>query len=81
MTRRLESMGQADYSGLTTAKHFNGTVRCLPHKLDIPLKRRKPTTYFVNSMSDLFHEDVPDEFIADVFAMMWTCPNGIPSRC
>lgn len=75
MTRRLEAMGQADYTGLTTAKHFNGQIRLLPHKLDIPLKRRKPTTYFVNSMSDLFHEDVPDEFIDRVFAVMALCPQ------
>lgn len=73
MTRRLEAMGQQDYAGLTTAKHFNGTIRCLPHKLDIPLKRRKPTMYFVNSMSDLFHDDVPDEFIDRVFAVMALC--------
>lgn len=75
MTRRLEAMGQADYSGLTTDKHFNGVVRCLPHKLDIPLKRRKPTTYFVNSMSDLFHEDVPHHFISRVFGVMASCPQ------
>lgn len=75
MTRRLEAMGQADYSGLTTDKHFNGKIRCLPHKLDIPLKRKKPTVYFVNSMSDLFHEDVPDEFIDKVFAVMALCPQ------
>ena len=75
MTRRLEAIGQADYTGLTTAKHFNGVVRCLPHKLDIPLKRKKPTTYFVNSMSDLFHEDVPDDFIDRVFAVMSLCPQ------
>lgn len=75
MTRRLEAMGQADYTGLTTDKHFNGVVRCLPHKLDIPLKRRKPTIYFVNSMSDLFHEDVPFDFIDRVFAIMADCPR------
>jgi protein gp37 len=75
MTRRLEAMGQADYTGLTTAKHFNGTVRCLPDKLTIPLKWRKPRRVFVNSMSDLFHEDVPDEFIDRVFAVMAVCPQ------
>lgn len=75
MTRRLEAMGQKDYAGLTTAKHFNGVVRCLPDKLDIPLRRKKPTMYFVNSMSDLFHEDVPDEFIDKVFAVMALCPQ------
>jgi len=38
-----------------------------------PLRTKKPTTYFVNSMSDLFHEDVPDEFIDRVFAVMALC--------
>lgn len=46
-----------------------------------PLRRRKPTMYFVNSMSDLFHESVPDEVIDRVFAVMALCaprllPNG-----
>lgn len=75
MTRRLEAMGQKDYAGLTTSKHFNGKVRCLPDKLDIPLRWRKPRRVFVNSMSDLFHEDVPDEFIDKVFAIMALCPQ------
>lgn len=75
MTRRLEAMGQKDYAGLTTDKHFNGTVRCLPDKLAIPLRWRKPRRVFVNSMSDLFHEDVPDEFIDRVFAVMALCPQ------
>jgi protein gp37 len=35
-----------------------------------PLKRKKPTTYFVNSMSDLFHENVPFEWIDKMFAVM-----------
>lgn len=70
MTRRLEAMGQADYAGLTTHKHFNGVVRPLPHKLDAPLKWRKPRRVFVNSMSDLFHKDVPFEFVDRVFAVM-----------
>ena len=41
-----------------------------PDRLDIPLKWRDPKMVFVNSMSDLFHEDVPDEFIRDVFKVM-----------
>lgn len=44
-----------------------------PDRLDKPLRRRKPTRYFVNSMSDLFHEEVPDEFIVTVFAVMSVC--------
>jgi len=42
-----------------------------PEKLDLPLKWRKPQKIFVNSMSDLFHEDVPDEFISKVWDSMW----------
>jgi protein gp37 len=38
--------------------------------LDLPLRQRRPRTYFVNSMSDLFHPMVPDTFIAKVFAVM-----------
>lgn len=45
-------------------------VRCHPDRLDQPLRWRKPRRVFVNSMSDLFHEDVPDEFIDRVFAVM-----------
>ena len=48
-------------------------VRCHPERLDQPLRWRRPRRIFVNSMSDLFHEDVPDEFIADVYAMMAYC--------
>lgn len=45
-------------------------VKCHPEKLDIPLRWQKPRRIFVNSMSDLFHEDVPDEFINQVFEVM-----------
>jgi protein gp37 len=51
-------------------------VRCHPEKLDIPLHWEKPRRIFVNSMSDLFHEDVPDEFILQVFDVMRQCENG-----
>lgn len=46
-------------------------VRTHPERLDRPLHWRKPRRVFVNSMSDLFHEDVPDEFIDRVFQTMW----------
>ncbi len=39
-------------------------------RLDTPLKRKKQTMYFVNSLSDLFHEDIPDTFIVEVFGVM-----------
>lgn len=45
-------------------------VVCHPERLDQPLRWAKPRRIFVNSMSDLFHEDVPDEFIDQVFAVM-----------
>ena len=44
-----------------------------PERLDAPLHWRKPRRVFVNSMSDLFHEQVPDEFIDRVFAVMALC--------
>lgn len=50
-------------------------VQCHEDRLQQPLRRRKPTTYFVNSMSDLFHEDVPDAFIQAVFSIMAKCPQ------
>jgi protein gp37 len=45
-------------------------VLCHPSRLDAPLHWKKPRRIFVNSMSDLFHEDVPDDFIFDVFSIM-----------
>jgi protein gp37 len=46
-----------------------------PHKLNEPLKWKAPRMVFVNSMSDLFHELVPDEYIARVFAVMAAAPQ------
>lgn len=50
-------------------------VRCHEDRLEQPLHWRKPLRIFVNSMSDLFHEDVPFEFIDRVFAVMALCPQ------
>lgn len=80
MTHRLESMGQSKYTGLTVMnprgdRHFNGVVKCHDDALEIPLRWRKPRMIFVNSMSDLFHKDVPFEFIDKVFAVMALCPQ------
>lgn len=52
---------------------FDLTLR--PERLDLPLRWRKPRRIFVNSMSDLFHDDVPDDFIAKVFAVMALTPR------
>jgi protein gp37 len=50
-------------------------LRLAPSKLDDPLGWRKPRRIFVNSMSDLFHNDVPNEYIAAVFGVMAACPQ------
>ena len=50
-------------------------VQLRPDKLDWPLRKRKPQRIFVNSMSDLFHDQVPDDFIAKVFAIMALAPQ------
>jgi protein gp37 len=50
-------------------------LRPVPEQLALPLRWRKPKRIFVNSMSDLFHEDVPDEYIAAVFGVMAACPQ------
>lgn len=49
---------------------FNGTVRLVPERLCIPLRWKRARRVFVNSTSDLFHKDVPFEFIAGVYAIM-----------
>jgi protein gp37 len=59
-----------EYEGLAEHGKFNGTVRLLEDRLTLPLKWRKPRMIFVDSMSDLFHESVPDEYIAEVWAVM-----------
>jgi len=55
-------------------------VRCHPERLDQPLRWRKPRRIFVNSMSDLFHESVPDSFIDEVFAVMSRCGDDTTPR-
>lgn len=81
MAARLERMGQALYAGLTEPSKagpvWTGQMRQAPeHVLVAPLRRRAPTTYFVNSMSDLFHENVPDEWIDYIFAVMALTPRN-----
>jgi len=54
---------------------WTGKVVTLPEKLAEPLSWQKPRRVFVNSMSDLFHEDVPFEFIAAVYGVMAACSD------
>lgn len=68
MAKRLQAMGQPNYA--------NGfKVTCHMHMLEIPMKRKKQTMWFVCSMSDLFHKDVPDHFIRLVFDVMYNTPQ------
>ena len=63
MAHRLKAMGQRNYkNGFDLSIH--------EHFLDLPLHWKSPKMIFVNSMSDLLHEDVPPEFIKKVFSIM-----------
>jgi protein gp37 len=63
MARRLQAMGQENYiNGFQVTMHR--------HVLDLPLHWKKPQMIFVNSMSDLFHEEITTEFIREVFQVM-----------
>lgn len=69
-SKRLKGMGIDKYkNGFRLTLH--------PDVLDFPKKLRKPHKIFVNSMSDLFHEKIPLEFIQKVFKVMSDCPQHI----
>ena len=77
MSLRLKAMGNPNYTnGFTITMHEDA--------LELPLKWKKPQTIFVNSMSDLFHENVPDDFIFRVFEIMqradWHCFQVLTKR-
>jgi protein gp37 len=63
MAKRLQAMGTRGYED-------GFTLKTMPERLAEPLERKKPTIYFVNSMSDLFHEKVPFTYIDEVFKVM-----------
>lgn len=77
MAKRLKGMGsekyQRDGDPKTSGPGFGLTLH--EDVVALPLKWRKPRRVFVNSMSDLFHEDVPDEFIARLWAVMAATPQ------
>ena len=68
MARRLKAMGAPGYEN-----EFRLTLH--ENRLEQPLLRKKPTTYFVNSMSDLFHEDIHDAFLDRVFTVITNTPQ------
>lgn len=68
MAKRLKAMGAARYAaGFEPTLHWD--------LIDAPRAWKKPRLVFVNSMSDLFQEDVPEEFIQRVFRTMESCPQ------
>lgn len=89
MAARIEACNAGLPSSHGGALHYAGTTKSVngnpvwTGKIGIasdevllkPLRRKKPTTWFVNSMSDLFHESVPDEAIDRVFAVMALTPQ------
>ncbi len=79
MAARLEAMGVAKYSGLTRKSggraKWTGNIRCDETALDVPHRWRRPRKVFVNSMSDLFHPDVPVDFIRKVWRVMEETPR------
>ncbi len=68
MAKRLQGMHVKGYE--------NGfRLTLLPGRLEEPLGRKRPTIYFVNSMSDLFHEEIPDEYLLEVLAVIRDAPR------
>lgn len=70
MAKRLQAMGVKKYKD-----GFN--VRIHPEVLEAPLSWKKPQMIFVNSMSDLCHDEVPFEFVKQIFDVMARCPQHI----
>lgn len=68
MARRLQFMGTPGYEN-----GFEFTL--MPERLSIPYKIKRPTKFFVNSMSDLFHEKMPYEFLDKVFEVIQNTPQ------
>lgn len=82
MAARIERMskGNTHYAGTTTTVKgkpvWTGNLALAPqHILTQPLRWSRPRRIFVNSMGDLFHEDVPDAWIDQVFAIVALCPQ------
>lgn len=59
---------------------WNGTINLVPKMLEKPLRWQRPKRIFINSMSDLFHEGIDDDYLDRVFAMMAVC-GGRRFRC
>lgn len=68
MAKRLQAIGVKGYED-------SFKLNILPWRLEEPIKRKKPTMYFVNSMSDLFHNNVPFDYIDRVFETIRATPQ------
>jgi protein gp37 len=81
MASRLQAMGHAAYAGTTRKSGgrpvWTGIVHLNDAALDAPLGWRKPRRIFVNSMSDLFQDGVPDAFVRRVWAVMEGAPQHV----
>jgi protein gp37 len=79
MAARLDAMGMKKYRGLTRKSGrravWTGKIRLDRTAFDIPIRWKKAKRIFVNSMSDLFHEAVPADFVADVWSVMESTPH------
>lgn len=76
MAARLKAMGQPQYQNVVRRKNWSegarwtGAIEFVPSALDKPLKRKIPTMYFVDSMSDLFHKDVNEDWLYKIWFTM-----------
>jgi protein gp37 len=68
--KRLKAMGIEDYKD-------GFLFKILPHRLEEPLKIKKPTKFFVNSMSDLFHENMPFKYLDMIFDVIKRTPKHV----
>lgn len=79
MAARLEAMGVEKYVGLTRKSggraKWTGKIKLDYSSLAIPKEWKKPRRVFVNSMSDLFHSDVPVDFVVEVWRVMESTPR------
>lgn len=76
MSHRLRGMGRPEYRDATDNKgRFTGTLTMVEDRLTEPLTWKKPRLVFVNSMSDLFHADIPVPFIHKVLGVIRACPQ------
>ena len=79
MAARLQAMGHDKYEGLTKRSKrgavWTDRVRCHEDSVEIPLTWKKPRRVFVNSMSDLFHPDVPSDFVRRIWEVMGRTPQ------